>query len=216
MGDEPSESGRIANAPLGLNGILQSLVGGSDAPERVSLSQIAATLDERARAVLIVLFAIPNCLPGIPGTSAITGLPLLFLTVQMALSRPPWLPGFLSERTVSTGWLRSVLGRAEPWIVRIERLIRPRLSVLCEGPAERAIGLVCAVLALTVMLPIPLGNILPSLALIAFSLALIGRDGCWVLVGLAITAASATLLTLAGWAAFQSLLYLWVKWFGLA
>ena len=202
--------------PLGLMATLQDLTDPAKAPDKISLSYIVGQLDDQARGILIILFAIPNCVPGIPGTSAITGLPLLILTAQMALSRPAWLPGFLSRRTVDRVWLETVLAKAAPSIRRVERLIRPRLSILTLGPAEQLIGILCAILALTVMLPIPLGNTLPAVALIFFSLGMIGRDGIWVLAGLFVSGMAAAVLAFAGWAAFQSLLFLWMKWFGLS
>ncbi len=202
--------------PLGLMATLQDLTDPAKAPDKISLSYIVGQLDDQARGILIILFAIPNCVPGIPGTSAITGLPLLILTAQMALSRPAWLPGFLSRRTVDRVWLETVLAKAAPSIRRVERLIRPRLSILTLGPAEQLIGILCAILALTVMLPIPLGNTLPAVALIFFSLGMIGRDGIWVLAGLFVSGMAAAVLAFAGWAAFQSLWFLWMKWFGLS
>lgn len=205
-----------SDKPLSLNGILRALTDGPDAPERLTLAYLVRQLDDRARGVLIILFAIPNCVPGIPGTSAITGLPLVFLCVQMALQRPPWLPRFLSERSVSKDWMVGILDRAKPWIQRVERLIHPRLTVLADGPAEQLVGVLGTVLALTVMLPIPLGNTLPAVALICLSLGLIGRDGIWILAGLFVSGMSAALLAVAGWAAFQSMIYIGLNWFGLS
>jgi hypothetical protein len=182
--------------------------------ERLTLAQMVRQLDDQARSVLIILFAIPNCFPGVPGTSAVTGLPLVFLCVQMALQHPPWLPGFLSQRSVSKQWLTQVLDRAQPWIERIERLIHPRLSILTMGPAERLVGVLGTILSLTVMLPIPLGNTLPAIALICLALGLLGRDGLWIMLGLFVTGMAAALLAVAGWAAFQSMLYVLLRWFG--
>lgn len=201
---------------LSLNGMLRALTDGPDAPERLSLAYLVRQLDDRARGVLIILFAIPNCLPGIPGTSAITGLPLVFLCVQMALQQSPWLPRFLSDRAVSKDWMVQVLDRAQPWIHRVERLIHPRLSVLTAGPAEQLVGVLGTVLAVTVMLPIPLGNTLPAVALICLSLGLIGRDGIWILAGLFVSGMAATLLAVAGWAAFKSMVFIGMRWFGIS
>jgi hypothetical protein len=46
--------------------------------------------DRRAVVALILVFALPNVIPVPPGTSAILGTPLLFLTVQLALGKEPW------------------------------------------------------------------------------------------------------------------------------
>ncbi len=199
----------------GLTETLLSLTGSDPTSPQISLDQILRHLSDQARGVLMILLALPNCLPGIPGTSAITGLPLVFLTLQMALNLKPWLPAFIANRSVSRVWLLSVMTRAEPWLRRVERLIRPRLTYLTTDTAERLVGLLGLILSLTIMLPIPLGNLLPALALIVFSLGFIGRDGLWVLAGLALSGLAAALLFAAGWAAFLALVSLWVHWLGL-
>ena len=57
-----------------LSQILPRLAEGDEA--RISLGDIVTRLDSRAHTTLLVLFALPNVLPAIPGTSAITGMPL--------------------------------------------------------------------------------------------------------------------------------------------
>lgn len=203
-----------ASQPQSLSETLRGLTA-DETVQRLSLAEVMHRLDDQARGVLIILFSIPNCLPGIPGTSAVTGLPLLILCLQMALQRPPWLPGFLSRRSVSRQGLAEVLGRARPWIERIERLIHPRLTVLASGPAERLVGILGVVLSLTVMLPIPFGNMMPAIALICLSFGLVGRDGVWILAGLFMSGMAAAVLALAGWAAVQSFIYVALNWFGI-
>jgi hypothetical protein len=40
------------------------------------------------------------------------------------------------------------------------------------------------------MLPIPLGNLLPALAICVVALGILERDGYWILAGLAVSAAA--------------------------
>ncbi|MBC7738035.1 MAG: exopolysaccharide biosynthesis protein [Candidatus Saccharibacteria bacterium] len=200
--------------PVGLTDTLLSLTKGDDQSERLSLAQILTNLSDQARGVLMILFALPNCVPGIPGTSAITGLPLVFLTLQMALNLPPWLPAFIANRSVSRQWLAGVMIKAEPWLRRIERLVHPRLMVLTSDTAERLVGAWGLVLSVVIMLPIPLGNTLPALSLLALSVGFVGRDGAWVLGGLVVSGLAAALLFAAGWAAFAAMIALWAHWIG--
>lgn len=200
--------------PKGLTDMLLTLTEGETPSENVSLAELVSRLGDQARGVLMVLFCIPNCLPGIPGTSAITGLPLVFLTLQMALNAKPWLPGFIGNRTIPRARLGDVLVRATPWLRRVEKLVHPRLTVLTSDTAERLVGVLGLMLALIIMMPIPLGNMLPALGLIAFSLGFIGRDGAWVLVGVFLAGMSAFLVFAAGWAAFLALMQVFVGWLG--
>ena len=214
MDKGPGSGKRITGLTETLLSLTEDDATPADGPQTdLSLADLVARLDNRARGVLMILFALPNCLPGPPGTSAVTGFPLLFLTLQMALNRPPWLPGFIARRTVSRHGLARVLNRAAPWLRRVELLIRPRLTVLTSQTAERLIGALGMVLAATIMLPIPLGNMLPAIALIVFSLGFIGRDGVWILFGLALVCLAATVLALAGWAAFVAMTQVWAGWF---
>ena len=203
-----------ASSPPGLTETLLSVTKNSNGAERITLAEISHALGHQARGFLIVLLAIPNCLPSIPGTSAVTGLPLVYLTLQMALARPPHLPAFLARRSVSRSWLEQMLASARPWLTKVERLLHPRLDVLTQIPAERLIGVLGILLSVLIMLPIPFANMAPSLALIAFSLGFIARDGFWILGGLALTAVAGAVLAATGVAAAQAVIYLGVQWLG--
>jgi len=65
----------------------------------------------------------------------------------------------------------------------MERLTRPRLSILTGEIADTFTGLVCVVLALMMALPIPFGDMLPGLALVLFALGMMQRDGVAILLG---------------------------------
>ena len=85
--------------------------------------------------------------------------------------------------------------RAAPWLSRAERLLRPRLSGLCRSPTEYLVGLVCLLLSLIVFMPIPLGNMLPALAICLMALGILERDGVWVLAGLLTAIGSVALVS---------------------
>ena len=46
------------------------------------------------------------------------------------------------------------------------------------------------ILAVILFLPLPLGNILPALTISLFSLAMLERDGLWVIAGLVMSVVS--------------------------
>lgn len=152
--------------------------------ERVSVADLLLALQDRALAALLLIFALPNVIPVPPGTSALLGAPLLFLAAQVAFGMRPWLPGFIGQRSMPRHHFAALITRAAPWLARAERLLRPRLSALCRPPVEYGIGLVCLLLSLIVFLPIPLGNMLPALAICLMALGILERDGLWVLAGL--------------------------------
>ena len=67
-----------------------------------------------------------------------------------------------------------------------ERLLKPRFPGVTGLNIERVVGVVCAVLALITMIPIPFAHNLPALALVLIGLGLIERDGLAILIGSAI------------------------------
>ena len=154
--------------------------------ERIYLSDLLEALGEGALTALMLVFALPNALPAPPGTSAVLGLPLLFLTAQLMIGRPTWLPALIARRSVSRDHFATLMRRTTPWLARAERLLHPRLAPFTGPLAMRLVGALCLVLALVLFLPIPFGNIPPAIAISAVALGLLARDGAWVLAGSAI------------------------------
>ncbi len=152
----------------------------------VTLAEIRDELRDRAFGPLILVFAAPNLIPNpIPGISAILGLPLLFLTVQLMLGADkPWLPRWLADRGMRRLDFRAMVDRAVPWLEKAERLLRPRMMWLMSPTAERVVGAVALVMASVLFLPIVLGNWLPALSLSLLALGIMERDGLAVLLGL--------------------------------
>ena len=154
--------------------------------ERVRLKDVVDVLEDRAYGLLLLIFAFPNVIPNpVPGLSGILGVPLVLVAAQLALGRPhPWFPKFLAERSMKTADFRAVVEKLVPWLQRLERLTRPRLRWLCKPPFERLLAVFCLILAIVLALPIPLGNILPALAVSLIALGLIEHDGLAIGAGL--------------------------------
>ena len=158
--------------------------------ERVRLADLLAVLDERAFGVLMLILSLPNAvgLGTIPGLSTVFGIPQIFVSLQMIFGAPrPWLPGFVLDRSIAMKDFRTMVEKAEPHLVRIERLLRPRLAVMSSTMVERLLGVVLLLLSIVVALPIPFANQPPAVAQGLISLGLIERDG--VVVGIGVGAA---------------------------
>ena len=162
--------------------------------DRISVADLLVAMRERALGALLFIFALPNVLPTPPGTSLILGVPLIFLAAQLALGWPPWLPGMIGSRSLARRDFTAVTSRVSPWLARAEQLLRPRLGAFSSPPSERLVGAICLLLAVILLLPIPLGNMLPALAICLLALGILERDGVWVLAGLAMAIASVALV----------------------
>ncbi|PPE69688.1 exopolysaccharide biosynthesis protein [Caldimonas thermodepolymerans] len=176
-----------------LSGVLLDIAG-DPSRERISVGDLLAALSDRALAALIFLFSFPNALPMPPGTSAILGAPLLFLTAQLALGLKPWLPQFIARRSIARADFARMVQHMVPWLRRAEKLLKPRLSVLARPPFEHLVGVIGLVLAVILVLPIPLGNMLPAFALAVLSLGILERDGLWVIAGTVLAIAGVVLV----------------------
>lgn len=162
--------------------------------ERIAVGDLLAALGDRALGALLFVFAVPNVLPTPPGTSTLLGAPLVFLAAQLAFGLKPWLPAIVARRSMSQADFAALVRRIAPWLERAERLLRPRSLGLPRAVMERGAGTVCLLLSLILVLPIPLGNMLPALALCLLALGVLERDGVWVLAGLATSVAAVALV----------------------
>jgi hypothetical protein len=163
----------------------------------ISVGELTERFGGRAMGALLLVFGLACTLPLPPGGTTIFGAPLVLLAPQVAAgSRAPWLPGRLRRKAVAVADFRKGLPRVLVWLERVEALSRPRLPFLFGGWGDRAIGATCTVLALVLILPIPLGNILPAASVSVLSFSLLQRDGLLALLGYALAAVSAGLLVL--------------------
>jgi hypothetical protein len=150
---------------------------------RISVVQLLAALGDRGLIGLLLILALFNVIPNPPGTSAVLGLPMLYLSWQMMRGQMPWLPQFLAGRSFDITQFRTLVTRAMPHLNRVERLLRPRLPMLSAPVAMKVLGGVCLVLSGVLILPIPFGNLLPAAAMAIIALGALERDGIWILGG---------------------------------
>lgn len=176
--------------------------------ERIAVADLLLALGDRAVAALMFVFAAPNVLPVPPGTSAILGAPLVFLAAQLCFGRKPWLPGFIARRSMKRDDFAALIRRIAPWLERAESMMKPRLGWLVEPPAEYLVGFVCLMLAIVLTLPVPLGNVLPALAISILALGIMERDGLWVVGGLGVAAVATTIVSGVVFAMVKATLFL--------
>jgi hypothetical protein len=176
---------------------------------RISIGELAERLGGRALGALLFVFGLACALPLPPGSTTVLGTPLLLLALQlMAGGQTVWLPRKVRDRALPVDKLAAGLARAIPLLRRIEAVSRPRLHFLFTPWGRRAIGAVCTVLALVLILPIPLANMLPAAAVAVLSFSLVQRDGLIALVGYALAAASAGVLVIAAHIVLKALQHL--------
>ncbi len=180
--------------PRRLSEILTDIAN-DPARDRIAIADIRDVMGDRAFGALMFVFAVPNTLPvNAPGVSVVLGIPLLFLSLQLMLGfAVPWLPKAVVQATITRQRFARAMNVVVPWMRRAEKLSKPRWPLFAAGFAERIIGLVCVVLSVVLILPVPFGNMGPGLAVCVMAFALLERDGKASLTGL-VTSAVALVL----------------------
>jgi hypothetical protein len=146
--------------------------------ERVSVGEIMERLEGRAVGIVLLLLALPMCIPNVPGISTIFGLLIIAPAMQLIFSADKiWLPKGVRAWTVPRESLNGAIRAGLPFLRKIERYIRPRWTALVRPPFEQWLGLQTLLMAIVLLLPIPAGNWPPGMTVAATGIALTQRDG---------------------------------------
>ncbi len=184
--DEDASHPRDGARTLGTRELLAALATG-DPEDSLTLQDILAGLSRQVFGMLLFVATLPAFIP-IPGVGGAIGGPLTVLVgVHLLVGmRKLWLPGFIARRGPRRASLQAFQRMLGPWLGRLERLVKPRMTGLIERRAASMFtGLLLVLLGILLALPIPFTNYLFGVMLLAFALALLERDGllmllCWI------------------------------------
>ncbi|URD50270.1 exopolysaccharide biosynthesis protein [Chroococcidiopsis sp. CCNUC1] len=153
--------------------------------EYVSLGELVVELGDRAYGPLLVICALPEALPlPVAGVSAIIAIPLMLVSAQLSLGfSRPYLPKWLAKRRWKQKNLAKVVEKGLNYLAKAEKIVRPRWGFITSRLAQRLLGLFILLMAIVIALPIPLGNMLPAIAIVVISLGMSEGDGLLVIVG---------------------------------
>lgn len=165
---------------------LQSLEAMADeAPtDGFSLHAILDRLEERAFGAMLFILALPCAIPFLYGVPQVVSLPMLALTLQMLAGRnEPWLPEKFGTRKIDKAGLTRMSGFGRKWFGWLERISHPRLTFLTGKSMERVVALFLTAFAASILVPLPLTNSTPAIAVAIVAFGLMARDGILVILG---------------------------------
>ena len=164
--------------------------------ERVTLQDIIDRTEVTGGlAPVLFVLTLPVLLPLPPGLSMVMALPLLLVAPQMVVGRTDlWLPRKLAGQSVPRDKVQKTFKRVIPWIEKMEKVVRPRLTFLTGRIGASVAGVACTLMAVVLVLPLPFANVVPALTVCILTLGLTRRDGLTVLAGFALLALSAVLV----------------------
>jgi len=188
--EEPSSSGdHVRRTPPGAPGtreLFDALATG-DAEDHLKLEDILAGLSRQVFGMLLFVATLPAFIP-IPGVGGAIGGPLTVLVgVHLLVGmRKLWLPRFVARRGPRRASLQAFQRMLGPWLGRLERLVKPRMTGMIDHRAASMFtGLLLVLLGILLALPIPFTNYLFGGLLLFYAFALLERDGllmllCWI------------------------------------
>jgi len=157
--------------------------------DALSLGELLDAFGKEGLLLLTILMTVVFLIPvSIPGVSTVFGAAIVLIGVSRLRQRPLWLPARLRQRRLPTAKLRPALTGGMQWVQRMERISHPqRLRWLVSGRlADTVNNLAFIAAALLLMAPfgfVPFSNTIPGIALLAYAIGFIQRDGGAVLLG---------------------------------
>jgi hypothetical protein len=178
-----------------LDGVSRN-VSRDSALESVRLGVLISAVGRRSYGPLLLIIGLFSISPAtiLPGMTSFAALVTLLIAAQMALGfRRPWLPKSVLDIRVPRRMLFEFLDRSRP---RIETLdgnwLRERWTFLTVPWFVNLVAL-CVMAAALITLPlsfVPLAPLAPGIAVVLFGLGMTARDGLWLAIGVALTAAA--------------------------
>jgi hypothetical protein len=190
---------RVAGHPGGLSDVLDELthnVNRDSDLAGVRFGVLLSAVGRRSYGPLLLIVGLFAISPAtiVPGMTSVTALVTLLIAIQMGLGlKRPWLPKRVLDIKVPRRALFEFLDRASPVIDRMDGVwLQPRLTFLTV-PLFVNLVAVCVAAAALITLPlslIPFAPLAPGIAVVLFGLGMTARDGVWLSVGIALTAAA--------------------------
>jgi hypothetical protein len=179
--------------------------------QATSLGEMIDGLGQTGLGMTLLVLTLPALIP-IPGPfGMVFGTMIAFVSVQVMFgARRLWLPDLLRRRRLTAASVKTIVDKAVPLLEKVEVWLKPRRLLPLTGRlAQMALAIPLFVMAVTLALPVPLGNVPPAASLIMFSLALMLRDGVAVIVGLVLAVLAVLWMTLLIVSGAEILDWLW-------
>lgn len=187
------------NDPANLQQVLDRISESALRNPRVTFGDIVDTVGSRSFGPVLIIIGVLLLSPisGIPGVPTLSGLLILFISVQiLVLDEGFWLPGWVMRRHLPSDKLLKGIGFLEPVADFIDARLHPRLVPVVRGPGSYLVGGVCVVIACSMPLMeiIPFSATAAGFALAVFGLAIVSLDGLLALLGMMFTVTVTTLI----------------------
>lgn len=155
---------------------------------RLSVTDLLHMHGDDSAAVLLLLLAM-LCVTPIAGVGTLLGSVMLAIAWRWHRGTDARiLPERLGRVTLNETWTRRCLHALAWTYATADRRLKARWCLLCHRGTHDWWRIWIAAMALLILLPLPLGNVLPALSLVLLSLGWMFRDGLMLLLSTAVGA----------------------------
>jgi len=157
----------------------------------MTLREVLASVGRASYGPLLLIIGLFAISPAtiVPGMTWLAAALTLLVAGQMALGlKHMWLPRWALDAKAPRAMVRLGVREAREWSVRIDGLLKPRLTFLTRPPFVNVVALMVIGAAL-ITFPlglIPVAPLAPGLAIVFFGLGMVARDGLWLALGTAV------------------------------
>lgn len=189
------------DGPQDLGDLLDRIEAASSGEDRITLEMIMDAMGSRALGPILLLAGIITLMPlvgDIPGVPTTMAILVLLSAVQLLFRRDGiWLPRWILDRSIERGKLERGLEWARRPAGMLDRWLRPRIRWLLHGPGLWVVAVACITIAaaMPAMEFVPFSANAAGVALTAFGLALVTKDGVLALIALAVTVGGLVFVT---------------------
>jgi hypothetical protein len=178
-----------------------------DIPEgTVTFGWLIDYLRGRSPAVLVLFLALIGVLPGVSLLVGILLAPIALAMMSARIERT--IPVFIASQHMPSGQLVRAIDRTIGLFRWGERYIRPRDASLAEFLQPFA-SFAILILGLSMLVPLPLSNVIPSLVIGLIAFAIIEADGLLLAVAMAASLLSLAISAAVVWATFGAAIRIW-------
>ena len=194
-------------APLSTT--LKALVAKGDSEASCNLNGLLDAAGEAGVDLVIIVLALPFCLPILPGVSAPFGLAIIILALRQMLGRPGRLPGFIGNREFEPATFEKIINGGIRILNRVERFSDSKKNHLPRLAKTRFNLFLIFLMGFLMALPIPFPgtNTFPAWAIVFLATAQAEGDGVLALWGY-----GAVLLSFGWFVFFGKLIWVLTAW----
>lgn len=184
-----------------LNDMIERLRKVAEQPDaQINCDGLIDLIGIHSHALALLVFSLFNLLPGPPGFNFLISLVILAFAVLQLLHKPIHLWQWFGDRRVPIKPLLKLMDVLKRIADGLAKVSSPRLLILSSRPMLPLLGLYNIVMVIAMLPPIPLGNMLPSIAVAMISAGILNRDGWLILGGIVVGIIGLIVLVIAVWA----------------